>query len=110
VDNPPTQRYAAAAAASRSTLGYAQGRAVSQRVRKPVTAVFRDEGRSVSSALAVTKRPVEDEEMLGNTRDVVERLRVQDLGLFEGDGDEGLVVSLDVVDDDFADFQLPLPE
>ena len=105
-NNTSSQRHPAGMAASRSTLGYAQGRAVSQRVRKPVTSVFKDE-------TGITRAPVgrsaSDEDALSNARDVVSRLRMQDLSLLDMDEEE-LSPSVDFLADDLDDFQFPLPE
>jgi hypothetical protein len=106
-NNTTSQRNPAGMAASRSTLGYAQGRAVSQRVRKPVTSVFRDEA---GIAKVTASRSVSDEDALSNARDVVSRLRMQDLSMLDMDEEEGLISNVDFEDDEYDDFQLPLPE
>jgi hypothetical protein len=107
-------RFANASAASKSTLGYAQGRAISQKVRKPITSVFRDDGasapsRSVSTALSGNS--VSDGDYDKRAEEVVAALRKQDLGAVDADLDADLfsppAVSLD--DDDDV-FQLPPPE
>jgi hypothetical protein len=102
-----SQRFASATAASNSTLGYAQGRAVSQKVRRPITSVFRDTNSAARSA--------SDNHILKEAGDVVERLRMADLGLDEHDNDEDGIFGQDLgmvpgsIDDEFDDFQFPLP-
>jgi hypothetical protein len=104
----PTRRYASATAASKNTLGYAQGRAVSQRVRKPLTSVFRDASGPARSA--------SDNRILKQAGDVVDRLRMADLGLDDNENDNGgglfdedIDQFPDIVDDEYDDFQFPMP-
>jgi len=104
-DDPAAQR--SATAASRNTLGYAQGRAVSQRVRKPATGVFRDDS---ISANATIPRDIEDEEALSQAKDIVDQLRVQDVKLDEEEEEEELFGHKDFLDDELDDFQLAMPE
>lgn len=92
-----SQRAATASAASRSTLGYARGRAVSQRVRKPATSVFKDEAASGGA---------EDAQALKAAGDIVSLLRNLDVAeedeeMLFGEDDNG------VIDDD-DDFQLDI--
>jgi hypothetical protein len=101
-----SQRFASATAASRSTLGYAQGRAVSQKVRRPITSVFRDTNGAERSA--------SDNQILKDAGNVVERLRMADLGLDDHDDDEDSLFGHESnivpgIDDEFDDFQFPLP-
>jgi hypothetical protein len=53
---------------------------------------------------------VSDEDALSNARDVVSRLRMQDLSMLDMDEEEGLISNVDFEDDEYDDFQLPLPE
>ncbi|KAJ9663429.1 hypothetical protein H2201_005637 [Coniosporium apollinis] len=120
--NPSSMRHTAAAAASRTTLGYANGRAASSSLRKPLssngTLHGKGEGkRSVTApvlaapAKATIQRNEEDE--------LVELLRARGIGggeEVEEEGDELLGVGgsgpgllLDV-EDEFEGFQLAMPE
>jgi hypothetical protein len=107
--NSTSQRHVSSTSASRSTVGYAQGRSISQRVRKPLTSVFRDKpSQSTSKSIM---RAVSDEQALAQARDVVKRLRVQDLNLDnDEDGEDGLFDDMKIEDDDeLDDFQLLMP-
>jgi len=101
-----SQRFASATAASKNTLGYAQGRAVSQKVRRPITSVFRDTNAAARSA--------SDNRILKDAGDVVERLRMADLDLNDHDNDENSLFGQDMdivpgIDDELDDFQFSLP-
>jgi hypothetical protein len=108
--NPASQRHVSSTSASRSTVGYAQGRAISQHVRKPLTSVFRD--KSSQSNGKTSGRSVSDEQALAQARDVVNILRVQDLSLEDDeDEDDGLFGDIRIMDDDeLDDFQLQMPK
>jgi hypothetical protein len=110
-------RFANSSAASKSTLGYAQGRAISQKVRKPITSVFRDEtsskvpGRSASAAS--TQPSVTDEDFDKRAGEVVAAMRQQNLSADAGEDDIDAdlfspSIRLDGDEDDV--FQLPMPE
>jgi hypothetical protein len=100
---PPVS--SSAAAASRSTLGYSRGRAVSQKVRKPGALVFRDGAAKAEGARGSAGRSASEAEFQAKVRDVVIELRAHGLR----DEDDGLFGSAVPVDDDeYADFQLAL--
>lgn len=105
-------RFANANSASRSTLGYAQGRAVSQKVRQPITSVFRDDSKSQSATTSTIKKAVAEEQYDDGVEHVVAALGQHSLG-FEDDGLEELFnPALNLADCDSEDdvFQLPVPE
>jgi hypothetical protein len=98
---------AASAAASRSTLGYSRGRAVSQKVRRPGALVFRDgaAGMLDASRKPAGQRSASEEQFQAKVREVVTELRAYGLR----DEDDGLFGSaLPMDDDEYADFQLAL--
>lgn len=105
-------RFAAATAASRSTVGYAQGRAVSQKVRKPVTAIFKDSEQEPKQARIVSNlqsnSPTEAE-FNNLAKNVVEQLRLQNAALEGDDSDHELMGNPVAFEDDDDDFQLPMP-
>jgi hypothetical protein len=106
----PTQ-FPVSTTASRSTLGYSQGRAVSQKVRKPSAMVFRDAvGAAAAGKPDTTRKPtgrsVSEEQFQAKVRDVVTELRSHSLKN-EDDGLFGNSIALE--DDEYADFQLALP-
>jgi hypothetical protein len=103
-------RFAAASAASRSTIGYSQGRAASQKLRKPATAIFRDDSqdsRSISESSIPSQKSSSSDDFQTKARDIIEQLRLQDLN---DDEDDGILGPTEFVDDDeYADFQLMVP-
>lgn len=109
--NSSPTRFAAANAASRSTLGYAQGRAISQKVRKPVTSVFRDNNtaKNARSISAVAPKSPSEEEFMGLAQDVVAQLRMQDLAAVEDGEDAELMGRAPIFVEDDDDFQLLIP-
>jgi len=99
----------ASTAASRSTLGYSRGRAVSQKVRRPGALVFRDGAAAAAGRPDAPRksagRSASEEQFQAKVREVVTELRAHGL-LDEDDELFGSVVPVD--DDEYADFQLAL--
>jgi hypothetical protein len=111
VESPPRVPSMSAAAASRSTLGYAKGRAVSSKSamsplsRTPVSSVFRDPKK--------TKVNAEDENFDKAVRNVVDGLRRQrlfddDIGGLEQEEDSELGGGGLAMDDEWDGFELAL--
>jgi hypothetical protein len=99
----------ASTAASRSTLGYSRGRAVSQKVRRPGALVFRDGAAAATGRPDASRKPAgrsaSEEQFQAKVREVVTELRAHGLR----DEDDGMFGSVMPVDDDeYADFQLAL--
>ncbi|KAF2710511.1 hypothetical protein K504DRAFT_377139 [Pleomassaria siparia CBS 279.74] len=147
VMNPSTSRYAAATAASKSTIGYAQGRPTSTAARKPLSNVMKPapfsvtarqptaapsaiHSRTTSVASAGSKRtfsrassnttlvtPPQENDTFQTTEDMECEMQ---LLLLQDDADDEDVdawmnhfnsqLGADALNDEFADFQLQLPE
>jgi hypothetical protein len=108
--DPSASRFATASAASRSTIGYSQGRATSQKFRTPSAAIFKDETnhqRSTSQASTASAYSSSLGDFQTRAKDVVEQLRLQDLDLDEQN--DGFYQSTGTVEDEYADFQLTVP-
>jgi hypothetical protein len=104
-------RYAAATAASKSTLGYSQGRAASHQIRKTST-IYRDRAASSSAPLDKDNSTTsgEHDAFDSETADVIEQLRIQELAFVAMDDDE-IDFGLDPVEDHGHDiFQLDVPQ
>ncbi|KAF2671322.1 hypothetical protein BT63DRAFT_477824 [Microthyrium microscopicum] len=110
---PVVERAGATKALSKSTLGYAQGRAISQKVRKPATAIFRDTEPRAKRSMSAVSRTASDEEFDTQARDVVAQLRMQSLSLVDDDSeDEELLGRARLIgdeEDELSDFQFPHP-
>jgi hypothetical protein len=104
-------RHVTASAASHSTLGYAKGRAASSNLKKPLSSIFKDgsEGQkngvnAVASAPPAPKfDPLKELEDMIRTRDLKDNDAEDDL--FGNGGGVPLVE-----DDEYADFQMKMPE
>ncbi|EON66690.1 hypothetical protein W97_05936 [Coniosporium apollinis CBS 100218] len=134
--NPSAMRHTAATAASRTTLGYANGRAASSSLRKPLPlggsemrALKRDGKRNVTAPVSAglarggsdaAVGPVKARTQKSEEEVLVEMLRARGLGHgeaeVEGDDEDDLLrgssgpgLLLDV-EDEFEGFQLAMPE
>lgn len=114
--NPTSVNHTTAAAASKSTLGYAQGRAISQKVRKPIASVFRDgQNNTISeednqSQASAPLQSASDEEYSNQVKDIVSRLRMQGLNLEDDESDDDLMGKpVNFEDEDNGNFQFSLP-
>jgi hypothetical protein len=109
--DPSASRFATASAASRSTIGYSQGRATSQKFRTPSAAVFRDETKSQRST-SEASTPSAYSSSLGDFQaraiDVVEQLRLRDVDPDE-QKDDLYTSAVMIEDDEYVDFQLTVP-
>jgi hypothetical protein len=104
-------RHATASAASHNTLGYAKGRAASSNLKKPLSSIFKDGAENQKSGTsAIAQTPVAPK--VDPLRELEEMIRARDMG--DGDAEDDLFgngggVPL-VEEDEYADFQMKMPE
>jgi hypothetical protein len=106
--DPSSSRFAAATAASKSTLGYTQGRVASHQIRKTST-IYRDRAPSVVKSGKATPVFTEEDDFDSRTADVIEQLRVQDLAFIPADGDD-IDLGLGLAEEEDELFQLDVPQ
>jgi hypothetical protein len=118
-DTASTNRHGAALAASRSTLGYGKGRAVSQRTNKPTSTALSDihKPRSVSASARTNSNAAGKENVRSRTpackpRETEEDLMLRVLAEEDGELDVGEAFGVpkeDWLDEEYDGFQLELP-